>query len=102
MRPFLVLTLFVLFAAPAAAQTTPVDTTPTITADGLGTATLTPDVADFYAGVERSAPHEAPATPPTAAWPRCCAPSRRAASPTPTSAPSTSPSAASAPRSASA
>src|SRR3954452_25502769 len=56
MRPFLVLTLFALLAAPAAAQTTPVDTTPTITADGLGTATLTPDVADFFAGVERVAP----------------------------------------------
>jgi uncharacterized protein YggE len=56
MRLFLALSLFVLLAAPAAAQTTPVDTTPTITADGLGTATLTPDVADFYAGVERVAP----------------------------------------------
>jgi uncharacterized protein YggE len=56
MRPFLVLTLFALLAAPAAAQTTPVDTTPTITADGLGSATLTPDVADFFAGVERVAP----------------------------------------------
>jgi uncharacterized protein YggE len=56
MRLFLVLALFSLLAAPAAAQTTPVDTTPTITADGLGTATLTPDVADFAAGVERVAP----------------------------------------------
>jgi uncharacterized protein YggE len=56
MRPLLVLTLFALLAAPAAAQTTPVDTTPTIAADGVGTATLTPDVADFGAGVERIAP----------------------------------------------
>jgi uncharacterized protein YggE len=57
MRPFLVgLAAFALLAAPAAAQTQPVDTTPTITADGTGTATLTPDVADFTAGVERAAP----------------------------------------------
>jgi uncharacterized protein YggE len=56
MRPFLVgLAAFALLAAPAAAQTTPVDTTPTITADGTGTATLTPDVADFSAGVSRRA-----------------------------------------------
>jgi len=41
------------FAAPAAAQT--VDTTPTIAADGIGTATLTPDLATFGAGVERVA-----------------------------------------------
>jgi uncharacterized protein len=57
MRFFLVgLAAFALLAAPAAAQTQPVDTTPTITADGTGTATLTPDVADFTAGVERAAP----------------------------------------------
>jgi uncharacterized protein YggE len=55
MRPFLVLGLFLLLAAPAAAQA-PVDTTPTVIADGTGTATLTPDVADFLAGVERIAP----------------------------------------------
>src|SRR6185295_17651012 len=57
MRPFLVgLAAFALLAVPAAAQTPPVDTTPTISADGLGTATLTADVADFAAGVERVAP----------------------------------------------
>src|SRR3954469_9284987 len=57
MRPFLVgLAAFALLAAPATAQTQPVDTTPTITADGTGTATLVPDVADFSAGVERVAP----------------------------------------------
>ena len=56
MRPLLVLALFALLAAPAAAQTQPVDTTPTIAADGLGTATLTPDVADVSAGVDRAAP----------------------------------------------
>ncbi|WP_028065570.1 SIMPL domain-containing protein [Solirubrobacter soli] len=57
MRLFLVgLAAFVLLAAPAAAQTQPVDTTPTITADGVGSATLTPDVADFAAGVSRAAP----------------------------------------------
>jgi uncharacterized protein YggE len=57
MRPFLVgLAAFLALAAPAAAQTTPVDTTPTITADGTGTATLTPDVADFSAAVSRRAP----------------------------------------------
>jgi uncharacterized protein len=55
MRPFLVLGLFALLATPAAAQQ-PVDTTPTVAADGIGTATLTPDVADFAAGVERVAP----------------------------------------------
>jgi uncharacterized protein YggE len=46
-----------LLAAPAAAQTT--DTTPTIAADGLGTATLVPDIADFQAGVLRRAPTSA-------------------------------------------
>lgn len=55
MRPLLAVLLFAFLAAPAAAQTT-VDTTPTIAADGLGTATLTPDIADFTAGVERVAP----------------------------------------------
>jgi uncharacterized protein YggE len=40
-------------AAPAAGQTT--DTTPTVAADGVGTATLTPDLADFQAGVSRRA-----------------------------------------------
>ena len=47
------LALSALFAAPAAAQT--VDTTPTIAADGIGTAALTPDLASFGAGVERVA-----------------------------------------------
>jgi uncharacterized protein YggE len=56
MRPFLVLALFAALATPAAAQQQPIDTTPTIAADGHGTATLTPDVADFSAGVERVAP----------------------------------------------
>src|SRR3954470_22414521 len=47
-----------LLAAPAAAQT---DTTPTIAADGHGTATLVPDIADFSAGVLRRAPTSAAA-----------------------------------------
>src|SRR3954464_1249191 len=47
-----------LLAAPAAAQT---DTTPTIAADGNGTATLVPDLADFSAGVLRRAPTSAAA-----------------------------------------
>jgi uncharacterized protein YggE len=47
-----------LLAAPAAAQT---DTTPTIAADGNGTATLVPDLADFSAGVVRRAPTSAAA-----------------------------------------
>jgi uncharacterized protein len=47
-----------LLAAPAAAQT---DTTPTIAADGIGTATLVPDIADFSAGVLRRAPTSAAA-----------------------------------------
>src|SRR5262245_49436569 len=47
-----------LLAAPAAAQT---DTTPTIAADGNGTATLVPDIADFTAGVLRRAPTSAAA-----------------------------------------
>src|SRR5262245_13757084 len=42
-------------ASPAAAQTTP-DTTPTIAADGVGTATLTPDIAEFAAIVQETAP----------------------------------------------
>src|SRR4029079_19680911 len=42
-----------LLAPPAAAQT---DTTPTIAADGRGTATLVPDIADFGASVLRRAP----------------------------------------------
>ena len=46
-------------AAPAAAQTA--DTTPTIAADGLGTATLVPDIADFEAAVLRHAPTSAAA-----------------------------------------
>jgi uncharacterized protein len=45
-------------AAPAAAQTA-VDTTPTITADGLGTVMLAPDLANFTAGVDRVAPTSA-------------------------------------------
>ena len=58
MRPFLVgIALFAALAAPAAAQTQPpVDTTPLVSADGIGTATLTPDVADFATGVSRIAP----------------------------------------------
>src|SRR3954470_12337777 len=47
-----------LLAAPAAAQT---DTTPTIAADGNGTATLVPDIADFQAGALRRAPTSAAA-----------------------------------------
>ena len=47
-----------LLATPAAAQT---DTTPTIAADGRGTATLAPDIADFSAGVLRRAPTSAAA-----------------------------------------
>ena len=42
-------------AAPAAAQST-TDTTPTIAANGTGTATLTPDLADFDLGVRNTAP----------------------------------------------
>jgi uncharacterized protein YggE len=48
-----------LLVAPAAAQTT--DTTPTIAADGHGTATLVPDIADFQVAVHRSAPTSAAA-----------------------------------------
>lgn len=51
------LALTLLFAAPAAAQTT--DNTPTIAADGRGTATLVPDLADFGAAVVRRAPTSA-------------------------------------------
>jgi hypothetical protein len=46
-----------LFAAPAAAQTP--DASPTIAADGRGTATLVPDLAEFGAAVRRSAPTSA-------------------------------------------
>ena len=50
-----------------------VDTTPTIAADGIGTATLTPDIADFTAGVARIAPTSAArATRPTAAMAAVC------------------------------
>jgi uncharacterized protein YggE len=49
-----VLLLDLSFALPAAAQTA--DTTPTIVADGLGTATLVPDIADFEVVVLRRAP----------------------------------------------
>ena len=49
---------FALLAAPAGAQTT-VDTTPLVSADGIGTATLTPDIADFAATVSRLAPTSA-------------------------------------------
>jgi uncharacterized protein YggE len=45
------LALALFAAAPAAAQTAPVDTTPTVSADGQGTATLTPDLATFTATV---------------------------------------------------
>src|SRR4051794_7960699 len=54
---FAALAASLLLAAPAAAQTT--DTTPTIAADGRGTATLVPDIADFGAGVLRRAPTSA-------------------------------------------
>ena len=47
----------VLFVSPAAAQTT--DTTPLVSADGIGTATLTPDIADFSVTVSRLAPTSA-------------------------------------------
>ena len=99
MRPFLVgLAAFALLAAPAAAQTQPVDTTPTIAADGSGTATLTPDVADFAAGVERIAPTSTRrpqrGQPPHGR--RAEGGQSRRASPMPTSAPSGSRSSASA------
>jgi uncharacterized protein YggE len=45
------LAIALLAAAPAAAQTQPVDTTPTVSADGLGIATLAPDLATFQAYV---------------------------------------------------
>jgi hypothetical protein len=50
---FAALAATLLLAAPAAAQTT--DTTPTVAVDGIGTATLVPDIADFQAGVLRRA-----------------------------------------------
>src|SRR4051812_38435226 len=57
MRPMLAASVCaaLLLAAPAAAlgQTQP-DTTPTVAADGIGTATLTPDIADFVVGVRRT------------------------------------------------
>ena len=56
MRPFLALALLRLAGRARRGADPPVDTTPTIAADGIGTATLTPDVADFAAGVERVAP----------------------------------------------
>src|SRR5262245_46915961 len=55
---FAALTATLLLVAPAAAQT---EATPTIAADGRGTATLTPDVADFSAAVLRRAPTSAAA-----------------------------------------
>ncbi len=58
MRPvLLVVFAFALLAAPAAAQTT--DTTPLVSADGIGVATLTPDIADFTVTVSRLAPTSA-------------------------------------------
>jgi uncharacterized protein len=50
-----VLAALLVAAAPAAAQTTRADTTPTIAADGAGTATLTPDLASFAIGVNHTA-----------------------------------------------
>jgi uncharacterized protein YggE len=52
---FAVTVLLLAAAAPAAAQTA-ADTTPTIVADGIGTATLVPDLADFEVAVLRRAP----------------------------------------------
>ena len=49
---------FALLAAPAGAQTTP-DTTPLVSADGIGVATLEPDIADFSVTVSRLAPTSA-------------------------------------------
>ena len=46
MRPIvLAAVVLALFVSPAAAQTA--DTTPLVSADGIGIATLTPDIADF-------------------------------------------------------
>jgi uncharacterized protein YggE len=46
-----------LLASPAAAQTA--DTTPLVSADGIGVAALTPDIADFTVTVSRLAPTSA-------------------------------------------
>jgi uncharacterized protein YggE len=57
MRPTLVVAACaaVLLAAPAvAAAQTPADTTPTVAADGIGTATLTPDIADFAVSIRET------------------------------------------------
>ena len=52
MRPVLLVVLaFALLAAPAAAQTP--DTTPLVSDDGIGVATLTPDIADVTVTVSR-------------------------------------------------
>ncbi len=57
-------------AAPASAQST-TDTTPTIAANGTGTATLTPDLADFTSAcATRRRPRAARATRPTRRSPR--------------------------------
>src|SRR5690242_14810194 len=58
MRPMLAVAAgaALLLAAPAAAPAqTPADTTPTVAADGAGTATLTPDIADFGVAVRETA-----------------------------------------------
>lgn len=58
MRPIvLAVAVLALFVSPAAAQTT--DTTPLVSADGIGVATLTPDIADFSVTVSRLAPTSA-------------------------------------------
>jgi uncharacterized protein YggE len=46
---------FLALAAPASAQQQPVDTTPTVAADGIGFATLTPDLATFAVAVRSRA-----------------------------------------------
>jgi uncharacterized protein YggE len=54
MKPIvLAAVLLALWVSPAAAQTT--DTTPLVSADGIGVATLTPDIADFSVTVSRLA-----------------------------------------------
>ena len=74
-----------LFVSPAAAQTT--DTTPLVSADGIGIATLTPDIADFTVTVSRlrADVRRAPARRRTAGSLPSCAPPAHAAWPTPTS-----------------
>ena len=58
MRSFvLAVVVLALLVSPAAAQTT--DTTPLVSADGIGVATLTPDIADFTVTVSRLAPTSA-------------------------------------------